>query len=63
VTEGQQLRYCGVGHDYERVIIKGDVDDLKVGWHPCHTSRNILNKIHQFIAYYIKKDKIIAVAS
>lgn len=28
--EGQQLRYCGVGHKYDRVIVKGNPDELKV---------------------------------
>ena len=30
LVEGQQLRYCGVGHGYDRVIIKGNVDEMKV---------------------------------
>ena len=29
-TEGQQLRYCGVGAGYEDIIIDGSLDDLKV---------------------------------
>ena len=30
-SEGQQLRYCGVGAKHEDVIINGEPDDLKVG--------------------------------
>lgn len=30
LTEGQQLRYCGVGSKFEEVIIQGNPDDLKV---------------------------------
>jgi hypothetical protein len=30
LAEGQQLRYCGVGADFEEVIIQGNSDDLKV---------------------------------
>lgn len=33
--EGQQLRYCGVGHKYDRVILKGSPDDLKVRTTSC----------------------------
>ncbi|KAF6757217.1 flavo protein [Ephemerocybe angulata] len=44
-AQGQQLRYCGVGHQYDRIIVKGSPEDLK------------------FIAYYVKNDKIVAVAS
>ncbi|KJA26356.1 hypothetical protein HYPSUDRAFT_36661 [Hypholoma sublateritium FD-334 SS-4] len=28
-AQGQQLRYCGIGHKYDDVIIKGNVDELK----------------------------------
>ncbi|TFK27152.1 flavo protein [Coprinopsis marcescibilis] len=44
-AQGQQLRYCGVGHKYDRIIIKGNPDELK------------------FIAYYIKNNRIVAVAT
>ncbi|KAF5342112.1 hypothetical protein D9611_001598 [Ephemerocybe angulata] len=44
-AQGQQLRYCGVGHQYDRIIVKGSPEDLK------------------FVAYYVKNDKIVAVAS
>lgn len=44
-AQGQQLRYCGLGHDYDDIIIKGDPGEMK------------------FIAYYVKEDKIVAVAS
>lgn len=29
-TEGQQLRYCGVGAGFDDVIVDGNVDELKV---------------------------------
>lgn len=29
-SEGQQLRYCGVGHGYDDVFIKGDPGEMKV---------------------------------
>lgn len=35
VAEGQQLRYCGIGHKYDDVIIKGNVDELKVSRRAC----------------------------
>ncbi|KAF8896201.1 flavoprotein [Infundibulicybe gibba] len=44
-AQGGQLRYCGVGHSYDDVIIKGDPDEMK------------------FIAYYVKGNKVVAVAS
>ncbi|TFK72981.1 flavo protein [Pluteus cervinus] len=44
-AQGQQLRYCGLGHGYDDVIITGDPGEMK------------------FIAYYVKENKIIAVAS
>ncbi|KAG2017821.1 glutathione-disulfide reductase [Coprinopsis cinerea AmutBmut pab1-1] len=44
-AQGQQLRYCGIGHKYDRVIVKGNPDELKV------------------IAYYVKNNRIVAVAS
>ncbi|KAF9453451.1 hypothetical protein P691DRAFT_800718 [Macrolepiota fuliginosa MF-IS2] len=28
-TQGQQLRYCGIGHGYDEVIIKGDPNEMK----------------------------------
>lgn len=28
---GQQLRYCGIGNQYDDVIIKGDPGEMKVG--------------------------------
>ncbi|KIK10084.1 hypothetical protein K443DRAFT_81036 [Laccaria amethystina LaAM-08-1] len=28
-AQGQQLRYCGVGHQYEDIIIKGDPKEMK----------------------------------
>ncbi|KAJ3537416.1 hypothetical protein NMY22_g5598 [Coprinellus aureogranulatus] len=43
-AQGQQLRYCGIGHNYDRVIVKGKPEELK------------------FVAYYVKNDKIVAVA-
>ncbi|TEB34751.1 hypothetical protein FA13DRAFT_1729396 [Coprinellus micaceus] len=44
-AQGQQLRYCGIGHGYDRVIVKGNPDELK------------------FVAYYVKNDRVVAVAS
>ncbi|QRW08078.1 apoptosis-inducing factor 1 [Ceratobasidium sp. AG-Ba] len=44
-AQGQQLRYCGTGKDYDETIIKGNPDEMK------------------FVAYYVKGDKVIAVAS
>ncbi|TFL04019.1 hypothetical protein BDV98DRAFT_563426 [Pterulicium gracile] len=44
-AQGQQLRYCGLGHDFQEVIVQGDLDALK------------------FIAYYVKDEKVVAVAS
>ena len=29
-SEGQQLRYCGLGAKFEEVIIKGDPGEMKV---------------------------------
>ena len=29
-TEGQQLRYCGLGHSYDDIYIKGNPSELKV---------------------------------
>jgi len=44
-AQGQQLRYCGVGSEFEDVIIDGSVNEMK------------------FVAYYVRKDKVVAVAS
>ena len=29
-SEGQQLRYCGLGHGYDDIFVKGNPGDLKV---------------------------------
>ncbi|KAI0926250.1 hypothetical protein AcW1_008468 [Taiwanofungus camphoratus] len=44
-SQGQQLRYCGVGAGFDDVIIQGDPDEMK------------------FIAYYVKNNSVVAVAS
>ncbi|CCM02291.1 uncharacterized protein FIBRA_04379 [Fibroporia radiculosa] len=44
-AQGQQLRYCGVGANFDDVIITGNPDEMK------------------FIAYYVKNNKVVAVAS
>ena len=30
IIEGQQLRYCGYGANYDDIFIKGDPNELKV---------------------------------
>lgn len=29
-SEGQQLRYCGLGHSYDDILVKGNPAELKV---------------------------------
>eukprot|EP00062_Callorhinchus_milii_P011774 gi/632958059/ref/XP_007894821.1/ PREDICTED: apoptosis-inducing factor 3-like isoform X2 [Callorhinchus milii] len=45
VLFGKSLRYAGYGGDYEEIIFKGNVSDLK------------------FVAFYIKEEQVVAVAS
>ena len=61
LAEGQQLRYCGVGANHEEVIIKGNPDELKVGGFIILIRSNSEFQ-WQFIAYYIKNNKIVAVS-
>jgi hypothetical protein len=61
LAEGQQLRYCGVGANFEEVIIQGNPDELKVSCLIVFKELRILN-FKQFIAYYIKNNKIVAVS-
>lgn len=60
------MRYCGVGAKYEEVIIKGNLDELKViQIQPFDhlIPRLALKSLFQFIAYYVKGGKIVAVAT
>ncbi|KAG9127258.1 hypothetical protein FRC07_015116 [Ceratobasidium sp. 392] len=52
-AQGQQLRYCGIGADFDDIVVNGSTDDMKPG----------LTGYAQFVAYYVKGDKVIAVAS
>lgn len=62
LSEGQQLRYCGFGVGFDDVIIKGDPSQMKVGetfW-SMHAGTDTCEM--QFIAYYVKQGKVVAVA-
>lgn len=61
LLEGQQLRYAGNGIGYEDVIIKGDPDELKVGSPTCACYNQYII-FEQFVAYYTKGEKVLAVA-
>ncbi|KAI6039787.1 hypothetical protein EDC04DRAFT_1612968 [Pisolithus marmoratus] len=61
-AQGQQLRYCGTGAGYEDVIIKGDPGEMKVQSLAC-LSVTSFKIVPQFIAYYVKAHRVVAVAS
>ncbi|KAF9000628.1 flavoprotein [Cyathus striatus] len=60
-AQGQQLRYCGVGHKYDDIFVKGDPGEMKARYMSYIDILRLIFK--QFIAYYIKSGKIVAVAS
>jgi hypothetical protein len=57
------LRYCGVGHGYDDVFVKGNAAEQKVR----HQETIFLQPTYlgavQFIAYYGKNGKTVAVAT
>lgn len=63
-AQGQQLRYCGVGAGFDDIIIDGSTEAMKVceslRWEIWARVSDI--ELRQFVAYYVKNDKIIAVA-
>lgn len=62
--EGQQLRYCGIGVGFEDVIIDGNPEEMKVR-RLCSQLTTVLYDAYtfvQFVAYYTKGEKVIAVA-
>lgn len=62
--EGQQLRYCGLGHSYDDIHIQGNPAELKVG--PEMNIADIFTlyiiELSQFVAFYFKAGKVVAVA-
>ena len=61
LTEG--LRYCGRGVGYDEVILKGDPMELKVNFVQLLQLPASRRCLCQFIAYYAKEGKVVAVAS
>jgi hypothetical protein len=59
---GEQLRYCGNSAGFEEVIIKGNVTVLKVCVSTLCPAFLLAHTRYQFIAYYIKQGKVVAVA-
>lgn len=62
-AEGQQLRYCGYAAGHDDIIIKGNPEEMKV----CDCIYldppfSYLPLYDQFIAYYVKQGKVVAVA-
>lgn len=60
-TEGQQLRYCGYGVGSDDIFVKGDPGEMKV-WVYILAVFSFADNGHQFIAYYVKQGKVVAVA-
>jgi hypothetical protein len=63
MPEGQQLRYVGLAASFDDVIVTGNPAEMKARRSPRPRLRPLTRAAPQFVGYYVKDGKVIAVSS